>query len=299
MKTPALTLLAIALMLAAIFPRPSAVAAKEDEIPAEIKKVAAALNWQTGEVDLNSGLAHVTVPESMHFLGAKDAKVLLETLWGNPPGSDVLGLLAPKDIGPLDERAWAVVITYEDDGHVKDDDASKINYDDLLKDMKESTAAGNEQRKKAGYPAIELVGWAAPPRYDSTAKKLYWAKELKFEGGTEHTLNYGIRVLGKQGVLVLNAVAGMAQLKDVEAATPTILAAVDFKTGNRYADFNPSTDKVATYGLAGLITGGVLAKTGLLAKFGILFAKFFKVILFGGAALVAVIVKLAGKKRQA
>ncbi len=73
-----------------------------------------------------------------------------------------------------------------------------------------------------------------------------------------------IRILGRKGVLVLNAVAPMSQLAQVEAATPEILSMVDYQAGNRYADFNSDTDKVATYGLAALVAGGVAAKAGLL-----------------------------------
>ena len=35
----------------------------------------------------------------------------------------------PADKTPLDEDCWVVTISYADDGYVKDDDASKINYD--------------------------------------------------------------------------------------------------------------------------------------------------------------------------
>lgn len=46
--------------------------------------------------------------------------------------------------------------------------------------MQGATRDANAERAKAGYPTVELVGWAEPPHYDSTAHKLYWAKDLKF-----------------------------------------------------------------------------------------------------------------------
>jgi uncharacterized membrane-anchored protein len=52
----------------------------------------------------------------------------------------------------------------------------------------------------------------------------------------------------------------------------------NFTTGNTYGEFNSSVDKVAAYGIAGLIAGGILAKTGLFAKIGILLLKFIKPI---------------------
>src|SRR6185295_16936245 len=100
---------------------------------------------------------------------------------------------------------WAVVLSYIDDGHVDDADARKIDYKDLMADMKKSTDESNEERKKAGYGSIKLVGWATEPRYDSSTHKMYWAKELEF-GGEQHTLNYDVRVLGREGVLPMNAV---------------------------------------------------------------------------------------------
>ena len=85
----------------------------------------------------------------------------------------------------------------------------------MLKDMKEGTEDNNEARKEAGYEAVHLIGWAEQPRYDASTKKLYWAKELNFEGSTSHTLNYDVRVLGREGVLSMNAVATMDQLGQI------------------------------------------------------------------------------------
>jgi hypothetical protein len=36
-------------------------------------------------------------------------------------------MIFPKDVGPLDQTSWGVVITYAESGYVKDDDAEKIN----------------------------------------------------------------------------------------------------------------------------------------------------------------------------
>ena len=152
---------------------------------------------------------------------------------------------------------------------------------------------------KQGYPAIALVGWATPPRYDATEKKMYWAKELSFGDSGESTLNYNIRILGRRGVLILNAVGSMEQLEDIEKAAPSILATVNFQDGHRYADFDSKTDKVATYGLAALVTGGVLAKGGFFKVLiaGLLAGK--KFVIFGAIALFAVVKKFIGGKSAA
>ena len=55
----------------------------------------------------------------------------------------------------------------------------------------------------------------------------------------------------------------MDQLDEIRNATPEILGMVNYNQGHRYADFNPKTDKVAAYGLAALVVGGIAVKAGL------------------------------------
>ena len=129
--------------------------------------------------------------------------------------------------------------------------------------MQRAIRDGNAERQRAGYPTVELNGWAEPPHYDSASHKLYWAKDLRFGGDSGRTLNYNIRVLGRRGVLVLNAVAAMDQLESIKRAMGQVMGFVEFNEGHRYADFVPGTDKVAEYGIAALIAGGVAAKAGL------------------------------------
>src|SRR5262249_29994680 len=155
--------------------------------------------------------------------------------------------------------SWAVVMTYEPDGYVSDKDAETINYNELLAQMQKDIDSSNEERQKQGYDPIHLVGWAKAPRYDSQTNKLYRAKELTFGSRADNTFNYNIRTLGRGGVLVLNGVADMSQLSDIEQATPEILAAIDFNAGHRYADFNPKSDKIAKYGVAALVAGTAAA----------------------------------------
>src|SRR5471032_166300 len=196
---------------------------------------------------------------------------------------------------PISSNCWIVTIEYSEDGFVKDDDAGKINYDDLLAQMQKGVAASNEERKKQGYRTVDLLGWAAPPHYAAAAHKLYWAKKLKFEGEDSETLNYSIRMLGRKGVLELNAVASVDQLAEIDAQTPQILGMVDFKEGSRYADFDPKVDKVAKYGIATLVAGGALAaaaKLGLLKGLWIGILALKKFIIIGAIAVAAFFKKM-------
>lgn len=249
-------------------------------------------HYKMGAVELPNGIAALDVPENFRYIGPEDSRRFLEQGWGNPDGSGQIGMLLPIDTDLFGDEGWAVVISYQEDGYVSDKDANEIDYDAMLKSMQASAQAGNEARIEQGYQPVNLIGWAAPPLYDSQANKLYWAKELQFGDSPQHTLNYNVRILGRKGVLVLNAVSSMAQLPRIQAGMEQVIAFTNFKDGYRYADFDPGVDQVAAYGLAALIGGKVAAKAGLLAKLGGLLVAFKKVIFVAVIALAGLFTKL-------
>lgn len=262
----------------------------------------AKLGYQTGTVTLPGGMATIELPESFRFLDVKGSKKLLTEGWGNPAAASqgVLGMLVPADVSPLSEEGWGIVITFDADGFVNDDDAAKMNYEKLLTEMQEGVDESNKLREKSGFEPVDLIGWAEKPHYDAKTHKLYWAKELAFGGNPEHTLNYNIRVLGRRGVLVLNAVSSMAQLDTIRDETQNVLSAVSFNEGHRYADYLPGTDKAATYGVAGLIAGATAAKAGLFKVMWVGLLAFKKVLVGGAIALFALVKKLlTGKSGEA
>jgi uncharacterized membrane-anchored protein len=242
-------------------------------------------------------VASLDIPKGFKFLDGKQAASVLHDVWKNPY-SESLGMLMPEDKSPYLRDCWAVEITYEEEGHIKDDDAKDIKYDDLLKQMQQQVTEANPERERQGSKAIELIGWAEQPYYDASAHKLYWAKKFRDIGDTTVFLNYNIRVLGRKGVLVLNAIGGIDQLAEIKEQTPTILAATNFTSGNTYQEFNSTVDKVAAYGIAGLIAGGILAKTGLFAKLGILLLKFIKPLLVGLSAFGAWVMRFFRGRKE-
>jgi uncharacterized membrane-anchored protein len=256
----------------------------------------ASLKLQSGKIALPNGLATLDLPANFRYLGPAEAERVLVEGWGNPPGMKSLGMIVPANTRLLSAAGWGVIVTYEADGHVPDDEADKIKYDELLKEMQEQVLENNAERKKQGYGTMTLVGWAETPSYDKTSHKLYWAKELKTEGASVPSLNYNIRVLGREGVLVLNAIAGMDQIAEIKREMKTVTAFSDFTPGNRYADFNAETDKTAEYGLAALVAGGIAGKLGLFGKLLALLIAFKKLIIIGaGAAGVALFRFIRGK----
>ncbi|WP_140727996.1 DUF2167 domain-containing protein [Pseudomonas sp. Hp2] len=274
----------------------SAEPAGEGEMTAE--QFLQSLHFRDGHIEIPQAKAHFDLGQEFRYLDQADARRVLEEFWANPPDESVLGLVVPRHPALDEDGSWAVVVTYADDGYVSDADAAKIDYDELLSDMKQGTAEDNQARREQGYGTVDLVGWAVPPRYDAGSKKLHWAKELHFEGQQDNTLNYDIRVLGRHGYLSLNAIADMNELEQVREGMQKLLPMTGFDEGSRYADHNPSTDKIASYGLATLIGGGLAAKAGLFAKLGLVLAKFWKLLLIGVVAVGAGIRKLFGARKE-
>ncbi|WET03787.1 DUF2167 domain-containing protein [Flavobacterium sp. YJ01] len=270
-------------------------AQKPDTLTAYYDKIEKSFNYESGKISLPEGDGTLNIPKGFKFLNAEQTQNVLSNLWGNPEDKTVLGSLVPDGKGVTHNNSWMFVISYQGDGYVKDDDADDIDYDDLLKTMKEDVAAENEERKKGGYSEVELIGWASKPYYDNTLKVLHWAKELEFGHDKNHTLNYDLRVLGRKGMYNISAVAGIDQLAEVKASIPGIIKSVEFNDGNKYLDFDADTDTVAAWTIGGLVAGKVLAKVGFFA----ILAKFAKFIVIGVIAAFAGIKKfLFGNKDQ-
>ncbi|MEM6342289.1 MAG: DUF2167 domain-containing protein [Bacteroidota bacterium] len=252
--------------------------------------------YQTGIIELDQGNAILTVPTGFRYLDPEQANFVLSDLWGNPRDEDILGLLVPENKGVLAADSWVFTINYDEMGYVDDEDAQDIDYDDLLKDQKKDTKEASKQRQKLGYESIELIGWAAEPYYDQNHKVLHWAKELNFGGDSLNTLNYNLRVLGRKGIFLLNAVASMSELPEVEQNIDKVITSVEFAEGSRYSDFDPDVDEVAAWTVGGLVAGKVLAKAGFFA----FLAKFWKIIAIAIAGVGGSIWKFirGGKKEE-
>jgi uncharacterized membrane-anchored protein len=236
-------------------------------IMAELKKIdsiESTLHYKTGKVVLENGIATINIAPGYKFLEAKEARYILEDVWGNMKGQTALGMILPEN-ATASMADFAFIVEYEAIGYVKDDDADKIDYDEMLNTLKEEGKQANIEREKAGLQAMNIVGWAAKPHYDKERKLLYWAKEFTVAGEEENTLNYDIRVLGRKGVLTLQAVSSMSQLDSVNKNIDNILAMVSFNKGHQYGEFDSNVDEVAAWTIGGLVAGKLLAKVGFLA----------------------------------
>jgi uncharacterized membrane-anchored protein len=257
------------------------------------------LPWQPGPATIDLGKELVLeLPDKDLFLAPPDAARLLEK-GGTLHNENLLGIVVPMS----DDEHWFVTIRYEPEGYVKDDD--KVDADELLKALREGNDEANEERKEKGFPPLALDGWSDPPRYDRAPHHLIWGLIVSSEG--EKSINYNTRVLGRRGWVAVNLVTDPATIEKFKPEGRKVLDNTKFKPGARYEDFDKKTDKVAEYGLIGLVLGGAGLGAAKLVKIGLL-AKFWKVIVAGliagkkaiavaAMAVVAFVKKIFGRKK--
>ncbi|MGC4060900.1 MAG: DUF2167 domain-containing protein [Aquabacterium sp.] len=220
---------------------------------------------------------------------------------GNHPDDRELGLVLPQS----ESEGWMVVATYEASGYIKDDDAKHWNVDDMFKRLKEGTEAANEERRAQGFQELEIVGWVEKPTYTADTHRLIWSMSARHKGAGNDTggdagtsINYNTYALGRDGYITLNLITGLDNIGADKRHAQTLLSALNYNEGKRYADYNASTDKTAEYGLAALVGGLAAKKLGLFALAAGFFAKFAKVIVLAGAGVAAAVRKVF-KKNQA
>ncbi|MFS0840230.1 DUF2167 domain-containing protein [Paenibacillus sp. 1P03SA] len=252
------------------------------------------LNWVEGPKKVELGqIAELDLAKDFVFLNDTDTKKF-EQQNGSHVNNREIGSIFPKD----ENQNWAVIFEYDDTGHVKDDEKDKIDADELL----ESYKTGTEEANKRGDVSNRLFvdGWDVKPFYDNDIHSLSWSL-LGHDSKDEKFVNYNVNVLTREGVISVVLVSDPKNLAaDRKVLTSSILPKLQVKAGERYEEYNSKTDKLAEYGLSGLILGGaglaVAKKVGLIGLL-LVFLKKFGVILVAG--LAALWRFLRGKKKKA
>jgi uncharacterized membrane-anchored protein len=238
--------------------------------------------------------AMLKLPEGHIYVPMPQAGRLMQSM-GNRRDDRLLGMVLPQG-----DYGWFVAIKFVQEGFVKDDDAKDWKADELLNSLREGTEAANQERTQRGFPALEVVGWAEPPKYDAGMHRLVWSASAREKGATGNqpqAVNYNTYALGRDGYISLNLITDLDNLDKHRPAALQLLGGLDYNDGKRYADFNRSTDKVAAYGLAALVAGAAAKKLGLLALIFAFAAKFAKVLVVAGGAALFGVGKLFGRKK--
>ncbi len=245
------------------------------------------LSWvREGTAPLGSR-AELAVPKGFRFTGSPDASKLME-YYGNLTNGAELGYISPE------EMEWFAIFEFSDIGYVKDDEKDDLDADKILEELQEGQNAANEELSRRGMATLQVAGWHTPPFYNTETKNLEWAIRLSSSDGDE-ILNYKTKILGRRGVMDVVLVCNESELASVIPQYQNILEGFSFKKEESYAAYEKG-DKIAEYGLIGLIAGGgllVAAKSGLLAKL-------WKPIAIGLVAIGALIKRIfKGKNHDA
>ncbi len=255
--------------------------------------------WEHGpkKIDLGHDI-QLDLPEGYLYLD-KAQTPKFKKVTGNLSSPDEIGILASES---RDEQ-WFIVMAFDDSGYIRDNET--LDADAILKSIQNSNQEANKERTREGLNPLHVDGWNEFPRYDTSLHHLIWS--LAIHSDDEKVINHRTRILGRYGYVSLNLVTSPETIaRDTESAS-TVLKATHFKVNARYEDYDKENDKVAEYGLTGLILGGAgigaakVVKIGLLAKFGqillVLLVKTKGAIVLVFAPLISLVKKLFKTKR--
>jgi uncharacterized membrane-anchored protein len=259
----------------------------------EYRQKLRALEWVRGPREVAVGPnSKLSIPDGYVYLDGVNAAKFDEINHNIPVDGEVM--IAPESLH------WNAFLVFEDQGYVKDDE--KIDADAILKSLKDSTEAANEERRRRGWDDLHVVGWRIPPSYNTQTKRLEWATLLRSKNG--EASNFLTKILGRRGFTTIVLVSRPEDTVSAVADLDRVLTTYRFNPGEAYAEWRPG-DKVAEYGLTGLIVGGAVAaavKTGVLKglwKFLIAgAAAFWKILVAGALALMAGLKSLFKRKSQ-
>ena len=244
--------------------------------------------WEAAAQAATAGPATITLvdqatldlPRGMAFIPKAEAYRWSRSV-GNTPGADQIGIVTT-----LGNEEWIVSVRWVPDGYVRDDEARDMKPDEVLANLRDGAEEANKDRSARGFPELELTGWVQPPSYDAATHQLQWALGVQRKGQPDaSSINLNTRALGRDGYLSLNLVTSRNEIAQYRPVAGKLLAGLQYNEGKRYGDFNGSTDRIAEYGLLGLIGVVAAKKLGLIALAGVFVLKFAKVGLLALAGI--------------
>jgi uncharacterized membrane-anchored protein len=231
-----------------------------------------ALSWTDGQtLSLPKSRGTLRTPKGIDQLLGIDASSLWEILNGveSPAGTEAVIYVSKTETLVFFQRLG--------DGYVSLDDWDDVDADAMLKSVSENTEAANAKRQGTGISPLHVVGWLERPHLDRSTNTVQWAFEARSDDGA--LVNSIALVLARDGFEKLTWIGPKTAVND--GLLKIAQCGFNFPTGGRYTD-HVAGDKVAEYGIAGLVAAVLGAKT--VAKLGILaaiavFAKKFAVLL--------------------
>lgn len=216
------------------------------------------LNWQSkGTYQTNSGLASITTNSEEQLLQGKDAHKFLYLTEGHDGFKPDIVVYRVSG----SNQNTQINYTFREIGYLSTDDWDEhIEKNALLQEIKKNTESDNKI-KKAGYPKLHVDGWAQEPLLDKTNSLVYWAISAHTDQG-EKIINAKALKLARKGFTEITW-AGHADLfTSADKSLDPALAAYQYNEGLTYADYKPSIDKLAPFGVGALAYKMITGKTG-------------------------------------
>ncbi|MDY0872935.1 DUF2167 domain-containing protein [Dongia rigui] len=250
--------LAVFLCLAAFPAFPDQAPYPKDE--AALRQELREMNWLIGPDGFQVEASHSTVkpPAGFSTLLGKDAQRYEYLINGIEFPQTEFVVYDP-------DRQVEVAIEFRPEGFVKDDDWSDIDPDDFLRQLIEGQKEANKERAANGQEPFDVIGWIEKPTYDKATHVAHYVLELG--DAQQHWPNAVAVKLGREGYHKFIWVGDMEQYKmDGPQVLASVLDGHSYDAGYRYIDVKEG-DKVAAYGIAGLVAAvaGVKLGKGLLA----------------------------------
>lgn len=238
------------------------VAADQGSYPKTEKELQAAydrLNWQTG-------FGNYKLPKSHAVIQLRSGQALLLGVDAERYSWLASGSEFPDTEAVLtyDSPSSSSEVYYEwrDEGYISDSDWAEVDADQLLEEYRDGTEAANDERTANGFEPMHVVGWLERPYYDESTHTVTYAIELKDKDGSWANA-FALR-LGRAGYTEFTWVGSVGLFQGAGGRPELLneaLASHRFEEGYRYADYKEG-DKVAAYGIAGLVAAAMGAKFG-------------------------------------
>ena len=242
------------------------------------------LNWYNLEnskehkVLIEKAKAEIQVYDNEYYLkGYKDINQFYWWRFGENANQEAVLMLLGE--------GYVFYINYYDEGYVKLDDWKNVNSSDLLKDLEESAKEGKQFYVERNLPFATKFQWIFDPYLNTENRSVSYSYKVFWSNGDESMETKNI-ILGKKGYFdtayVVNTKNKNVDFKEEASYAKDFVNGVVFNDGFQHSDFKPG-DKIAAVGVGSLVAGSlgakVIAKTGFLAKFLPLLAKFWWILL--------------------
>ena len=283
--------------------------------PASVSDAALDLpvQFQRGPVVIELGAeAVLDLPADFAFLPAMETRSLLRE-WGNRPSDRTVGMVVPTREGA--PPPWFMVISHVPEGHVDVTDTRDWDRDAMLVAIRKGLSGNNAVRREEGAAQTEVLGWARPPRFDAASHRLTWALSIRDkppkagasaapvdpddepdeDPDAELIANDNTILLGRRGYLNASVVLPILDYVRHAGEIATLVAAIRFRSGEGYTDFDADTDRRSQRALSALLVAEPAARAGWLDR---LLARRVEVAYVLGAVLIGGLIGAVSRLRM-